>query len=178
MAKITGPNGQVANVDDENRLSTFAITQNDDRHANSEGRYWSVFLTVTPAGINDNFLYLRNDGTKDLSITDIRVSSSVVTQLLYSRVTGTPIGGTGITEIISRKLSNPSIPNATVEQGVDITGLTDAGLLFFEECDIPNRLQHLKTSSSIIIPQGQAVAFKRVAATGLITMVISLSEEE
>lgn len=178
MGQIRGPNGQVADVDDENRLSTFAITQNDDRHANTEGRYWSIFVAVTPTDANDKFFYLRNDGTKELSITDIRVSCSAVSQLLYKRVTGTPVGGTEVTEITSRKLSNPSTPNATVEQGADITGLIDAGVLFFEECDVINRLEHLKTSSSIIIPQGQAVAFERVAATGLVTMVISLSEEE
>lgn len=179
MAKIQGgSNGNVADVDDENRLSTFAVTQNDDRHANTEGRYWSIFVTVTPTDVNDRFFYLRNDGTKELSITDIRASCSAVSQLLYKRVTGAPVGGTAVTEITSRKLGNPTIPNATVEQGVDITGLTDGGVLFFEECDVVNRLEHLKTSSSIIIPQGQAVAFERAAATGLITMVLSLSEQE
>lgn len=178
MARIEGPNGNVAEVDDELRLQVFAVGQHEDRHSNKDGRYWSVFVSVTPTGINDDFFYLKNDGTKNLIITDIRVSSSVATQLLYKRVTGTPVGGTAIVPV-SRLLSNPKAPSATIEQGVDITGLSDLGTpLFFEECDTPNRRENLKTTSAIIIPQGQAVAFERVAATGLITMVVSLSEEE
>jgi hypothetical protein len=176
--QIEGSSGNVAEVDDENRLRIFAIGQNEDRHANEDGRYWSVFVSVTPAGANDKFFYLKNEGTKNLFITDIRVSSSVATQLLYKHVIGTPVGGAAIAPK-SRILGSPKAPDATIEQGADITGLTDQGTpLFFEECDIADRQEHLKTTSGIIIPQGQAVAFERVAATGLITMVISLSEDE
>jgi hypothetical protein len=179
MAKIVGgSNGNVADVDDKNRLSTFSIIQMEDKNANIDGRYWSVFVSVTPAGVNDNFFYLRNDGTKDLSITDIRVSCSAITRLIYKRVIGAPVGGTPITAITNRKLGTPTVPTATIEQGVDITGLTDGGVLFFEECDEVNELQHLKTTSAIVIPQGQAVAFERVAATGAITLIVSLSEAE
>ena len=176
MAKIQGgSNGNVAEVDDENRLQVFSVSQNEDRHANMDGRYWSVFLQVTPTGVNDKFFYLRNDGTKDLAITDVRVSSSVVTRLLYKKVTGVPVGGSD-SQITNRKLGTQTVPDATIQEGVDITGLTDDGVLFFEECDVVNRRQHLKTTSSILIPQGQAVAFERVAGTGLITMIISLAE--
>lgn len=178
MAKIEGPNGKVAEVDEENRLQVFAVGQNEDRHSNEDGRYWSVFVSVTPTGANDNFFYLKNEGTKNLIITDIRVSSSVATQLLYKRVAGTPVGGAAIVPG-SRLLSNPKAPTAIIEQGVNITGLSDLGdPLFFEECDTPNRRENLKTTSAIIIPQGQAIAFERVATTGLITMIVSLSEEE
>jgi hypothetical protein len=178
MAKIVGgSNGNVAEVDDENRLLVFSITQNEDKNANTEGRYWSVFVEVTPAGVNDNFFYLRNDGTNDLNITDIRASCSAVTQLLYKKVTGTPVGGSAA-QVTNRKLGSPSVPNATIEEGVDITGLTDDGIIFFEECDVVNKRQTLRTSSNIIIPQGQAVAFERVGATGAITLIVSLSEAE
>jgi hypothetical protein len=178
MAKIEGPNGKVAEVDDNNRFKTASVARHEDRNANMEGRYWSIFVSLTPTGVNDNFFYLKNDGTTNLKITDIRVSSSVVTQLLYKHVTGTPAGGTAVVPV-SRLLSSPKVPNAVIEQGVNITGLTNQGdPVFFEECDVPNRMEHLQTTSSIIIPQGQAVAFERVAATGLITMVVSLSEEE
>lgn len=178
MAKIEGgSNGNVAEVDDENRLQVFSVSQGEDKHANTEGRYWSVFVSVTPTGANDKFFYLRNDGTTDLNITDIRASCSAVTQLLYKKVTGTPVGGSAA-QVTNRKLGSPSVPNATIQEGADITGLTDDGVLFFEECDAVNKRQTLKTSSNIIIPQGQAVAFERVAATGAITLVVSLSEAE
>jgi hypothetical protein len=179
MARIEGgSNGNVAEVDDEFRLQVFSVTQMADNHANEDGRYWSVFVSITPTGANDNFFYLKNDGTKNLKITDIRASSSVVTRLLYKHVAGTAVGGAAITPV-SRLLGSPKVPGAIIEQGVVITGLTDQGdPVFFEECNVVNELQHLKTTSNIIIPQGQAIAFARVAATGAITMIVSLSEEE
>jgi hypothetical protein len=178
MAKIEGPNGTVTDVDEKNRLSVFSVSRLEDKSANEEGRYWSLFVSVTPTGASDNFFYLRNDGVKNLSITDIRVSCSAITQLLYKHVTGTPVGGAAIVPK-SRILGSPKVPSAIIEQGADITGLTDLGTpLFFEECDIPNRRENMKATSTIIIPQGQAIAFERVAATGAITMIVSLSEEE
>jgi len=177
MTKIVGPNGQVANVDDENRLSTFSITQSEDKHRNIESKFWTLRFTNTPTGAGDNFFYLRNDGTKDIVITDIRISSSVVTQIFYNHVSGTPVGGTTVTPL-NRNLGSSVTPSATIEQGVDITGLTDIGVVFFEECSIVNTLFHLKTTSTIIIPQGQAIAFQRVEATGLIDCVVSVSEAE
>lgn len=177
MAQIKGPDGRVADVDLDNRLTVFAVIQDEDRHANMDGRYWSLFFQVDPTGVNDNFFYFKNTGTKDLLITDVRVSSDAVTQLIYKRVAGTPVGGTPIVPV-NRKLADPSVPAAVFQQGVDITGLTDAGVIFFESCDVINRLQHLKTTSAIIIPQGQAVAFERIEATGSITCVVSVSESE
>lgn len=172
---IKGPDGRAADVDFLNRLLTFAVSQNEDKNANLDGRYWSVYFQVTPAGANDLFFYLKNTGTKDLVITDVRISSSVVTRLFYHRVTGIAAGGAD-SQVTSRKLGDSAAPSATIQHGVDITGLTPAGVLFFEEAD-DTGLKALKTTSSIIIPQGQAVAFERVAATGLITALVSVSEE-
>lgn len=177
MAVIKGPNGEVANVDKENRLSTFSVEQPNINHLNGEGKVWSVYFTVTPTGVNDFFFYLKNDGTKDLFVTDVRVSSTVATQLFYRHVSGTAVGGTAIT-VTSRKLGSSAVPTATIEQGVDITGLTSEGILFFEECSIVDTLFHIDTQSEIIIPQGQAIAFERVEATGLIECMVTLVEAE
>jgi hypothetical protein len=177
MAVIKGPNGQVADVDDQNRLKVFSIAEPQDKDLNTKGRSWTLQFTNTPTGAGDNFFFLRNDSTKDLFVTDIRISSSVVTEILYNHVSGTPVGGTAVTPL-NRNLGNSRTPTATIEQGVDITGLTDIGVIFFEECSIANTLFHLKTTSTIIIPQGQAIAFQRVEATGLIECVVSLAEAE
>lgn len=178
--KITGPNGVVADVDKENRLSVFSITQNEDRHANEEGRSWSVFIQATPTGSNSKFFYLKNNGTKDLIITTTRFSSSVITKLFYKIVTGTVGGGTPVTQITNRNLGETASPNAEIQQGVgaSLTGLTDVGILFFEDCKPADERKTLKPNSSIIIPQGRAIAFERVELTGVITGVISLSEAE
>jgi hypothetical protein len=175
--RIQGPDGQVVDVDVENRLKTFSIAQNEDKHANTEERYWSVFVSITPTGANDKFFYLKNSGTKDLYITDVRISCSAVSQMLYKYVSGTAVGGTEA-QVTSRKLGSPKTPDAAILEGADITGLTDIGVIFHEECHTANKMESLKTTSNIIIPQGQAIAFERVAATGDITCVISVSEQE
>ena len=101
---------------------------------------------------------MKNTGTKDLVITDIRVSSTVATQLLYHRVLGVAVGGSD-SQVTSRKLGDSATPNAIIQQGVDITGLALSGVLFFEEAD-DTGLKALRTTSNIIIPQGQAIAFE------------------
>lgn len=166
-----------AEVDSENRLHVFSVSVPDDRHINEEGGVWSLYFTNTPTGANDYFFYVKNTGTKDLRISDIRISSSVATAVNINVVTGTQAGGTTITPV-NRNLGSSRIPTATIEQGVDITGLTSTGTLFFQECATADTLYHLSTSSNIIIPQGTSLALQRVAATGLITCVVSLIEAE
>ena len=177
MAKIQGgSNGNVAEVDDENRLQVFAVTQNEDKHANVDGRYWSIYITPVVAVGGSNFFYLQNNGTKDLFVTDVRISSSVANQLLYKKVTGVAAAGAAA-PVTNRKLGDPKVPNATILEGAAITGLTDDGVIFFEETDTGSVRKTLKTTSNIIIPQGQAIAFDASAAATL-TGVISLSEAE
>lgn len=175
--QIKGPDGRVADVDLENRLNTFAVSQNEDKHLNIEGRYWSIFFAVTPTAGDDYFFYLKNTGTKDLFLTDIRISSSVVTKIFYDHVTGEASTGTDST-ITNRNLGSPKEPAATIQHSVDFTGLTKLGELSFEECATVDTLCHLRLTGTIIIPQGQAVAFRRVEATGLITCIVSLAESE
>ena len=177
MAVIKGPNGQVAEVDDQNRLLSFTVAQPQDKDLNLKSRVFTARFTNTPTADGDNFFYLKNDGVKDLFVTDIRISSSVVTQILYNHVSGTAVGGTTVTPL-NRNLGSSRTLTATIEQGVDITGLTDIGVIFFEECVVANKLFHLRSSSNIIIPQGQAIAFQRVEATGLIDCVVSMVEAE
>ena len=177
MTRIVGPDGQVADVDTENRLRVFSVMQPQDKHLNIERKVFSIYFTNTPAGANDFFFYLKNNGARDLFITDIRITSSVATQIFYKHVSGTAVGGTAVTPV-NRNIGSSNFPSATIEQGVDITGLVDLGVIFYEECSIANTLFHLRTTSNIIIPQGQAIAFQRVEATGLIDCLVSLVETE
>lgn len=177
--RLEGADGRIADVDKENRLTTAAVSQVEDNHLNTEGKVWSISFAETPADANDYFFYLKNNGTLDLKITDIRISSSVPTTIFYEHVTGTPVFVTGTDPLITnRQLGNAKAPNITAQYDTDITGLTSQGVLFFEECDIADRLEHLKSTSNIIIPQGQAVAFRREAATGILEVLVSLIETE
>lgn len=168
--------GKTATVDIENRLMTFAVSQAEDKHTNIEGYYNSVFFQVTPAGANDHFLYLKNVGVDDMTITDIRISSTVQTSVLLNKVSGDPsyVAGTDA-EITNRNLGSSKIPNVIAKYDADITGLVEGGVLLFQECPTANTLYHFKTTSNIIIPQGQAITLQKVAATGDITCLISLT---
>lgn len=168
--------GKTAIVDDENRLKTFSVTQAEDKHTNIEGHYNSIYFEVTPTGANDKFFYLKNTGVVDLAITDIRISSTVATNVLLDKVTGTPTYVTGTdAQITNRNLGSSQIPDIIAKYDTDITTVTDEGVLLFQECPVADTLYHFRTSSNIIIPQGQAVALQRVAATGTITCLVSLT---
>ena len=177
MAVIKGPNGQVAQVDDENRLQVFSVSEAFDKHRNEEQKAWALYFTNTPTAANDYCFYMKNEGTKNILIQNIRISSTVPTQVFYKHVSGIAVGGTPIAPT-NRNLGSSSAPTAIIEQGVDITGLTDLGVIFFEECAVADTLYNLRTSSNIIIPQGQAIAIQRVEATGLINCVVSIVESE
>jgi hypothetical protein len=175
MGQIVGVNGLVADVSNENRLLVDSVSQPEDKHLNLEGRVFSLYFTVTPTGADDYFFYLKNNGTSLLDITDIRVRSSVATTLYYEHVSGTPTYVTG-TDVAttSRFLGSANLPTMEAKYDTDITGLTSEGVLFFEECAAVDTRYKLSTTSNIVIPQGQAVAFRREAATGEIDCVVSL----
>lgn len=173
--QIQGPNGQVVEVDSESRLKTFAVSVPEDKDINNRGGTFSAFFTVTPVGANDYFLYFKNTGISDLLITDVRVSSTVATRLTYEIVSGTPsyVAETAITPV-NRNLGSSKTITAELNYDTDITGLTSGGTIFFEECAVVGTMYHLRTTSNILIPQGKAIAFKRVAATGAITATVSI----
>ena len=169
--------GKTAIVDDFHRLLVASVTRSEDRQANINGDYYSAFFQVTPAGANDYFFYLRNDGIEDITVTDFRMSATAETRLLIHRVVGTPIfAGSNTTTLTSRNLGSSKTPDVTARDDTDITGLTSEGVILFEDMSSIDTLFDLRLSSTIIIPQGQAVAMQRVGATGLITVDVSVSK--
>lgn len=175
--KITGPNGRVVLVNEENRMLVSAVSVTEDKHLNTEERYWSVYAQETTPGADDYFFYLKNNGLKDLNLTDVRISTSVnLNTMYYERVTGVAVGGTDA-QVTSRKIGSPKQIAGDLLSGANITGLVPAGVLFFQKCDVLSRGYHLRTSSNIIIPQGQAIAFRSsLAAT--IELIASVAEAE
>ena len=165
--------GYTAKVDSENRLRTSSVTESQDYHINSEGKVWSLDVSVTPTGANDYFFYFKNTGTEDVHISAFRVSSTVATEIAVDVVTGTAVGGT--TNVpIARNLGSSKAPTAIIETGVDITGLTKTGRVLFLECAVADTAYTEEIISNLILPQGTAVALKRVAATGLVNATVSL----
>ena len=174
------PNGTYVGVTDENRLKTRAVTELLDTHENHhEGKVWSLpFFDIDPVGANDKFFYITNTGSKDIAISDVRVSCGTTTGRMYiKRVTGTPsfTAGADITPV-TRNLSKSPNLSATVKSDTDTTGLTDDGTIFYLELDTVDKLFHLKTSSLMIIGPGKAIALEWVEATGTVSGIVSVVE--
>lgn len=174
MAVIKSPDGITANVDADNRLTVFADVQSWEEHRNREASAYSSHFSVTPAGANDYFWYFRNDGTADIYIHKIRLASTVATEITIEHVTGTAAFVTGTTPSVTNKnLGNPTQLSLTNTFDTDITGLTSQSIIYFQQCAVADTMYTLVTASNIIVPQGQAIALKRVAATGLIDCQVS-----
>ena len=166
-------------VDSEGRLNVFAATEGEDRHVNqTSGKVWSVPFTLTTTGANAYAAYIKNTGTKNLHVTDVRiVNTGTASAIDIDYVSGTAATTTAITAI-SRNLANPVIPAADMfgaSAGTGITGLTDEGLLF-PKYSKANDEMHLRTTSNIIIPPGQAMAIKVVTSGAILTGSISVAE--
>jgi len=171
--------GKEAMVDDHNRLQVFAITEPEDKYLNEWGNVWSIYFTETPVGAGDYFFYLKNTGSKDLKISDIRIMCASADTFTYEFVSGTPsyTSSTALTPV-ARKLGSSKSPTATINSDTDTTNLTSEGVIFFERCATANTRYKLSTSSNILIPQGHAFAIKAATGTALVTCIISLIEAD
>lgn len=179
MTQIKGADGRTADVDTSNRLKTFSVIQNEDKQINIGGGVFSVEFSVNPVGANDYFFYFKNNGLKDLFLTDIRISSSAPTSVFYEHVTGTPaFVAESPASVTSRKLGGAAELPADAISDANITNLVSQGVLFFQECAVADTMYHIRTTSNIIIPQGQAVSFRREAATGVIQALVSIAVAE
>lgn len=160
-------------VDALGRATVVADSSPTDRRANENNRVWSIYFTVTPSATS-YFFTLINTGEFDLNITDIRIASAAANTFNYRKVTGTPsVAGVVTPEITARNLGSVSQPNATIDVGTAITALTDAGTLFFEKTPTADKREKLTTTSNIIIPQGQRIAFF-AQASNLVECLVSL----
>ena len=173
--RIKGGDGRIADVDEANRLQTYAVTQNLQQTLLFKELLSSVYFAVVPANANDYFFYLKNNGTTHVGINFALFSSSVVTNILFEAVTGTPVYVTGADAAITNLvIGSPKGPDVEAKYDTDITGLTSAGILTLADAPVAEGVYQSQLMGGIVIPQGQAIAIKRVAATGDIKMNLSL----
>ena len=172
-------NGNTASVDSENRLTVASVSQEIDKHSNVLGHYDVIFFVVNPTGANDYGFYLKNNGTEDIAVTDMRIISTVPGLVFLDHVTGTPAySSVTAATVTNRNLGSSSSPTLIANYDVDITGLTKQGELIFQQCAVADTEYESRITSNIIIPQGQAIALRREEATGTLTVLISMSVAE
>jgi hypothetical protein len=157
--------GFQAEVDGEHRLKTFSVTEPEDKHINREGKVWSYLQSTTPTSTNDFIFYFKNSGESDLAITDLRVFVAAATKITIEAVTGTAGGTTSVLAPVARNLGSSQVPDATCLESVDITGITGAGVLYFQQCAVAATQYHLSMSANIIVPQGQAIGIRSSIST-------------
>lgn len=179
MIKDGAGTGRTARVNVENRLDVESTTRNIEQHINEAyQKYFSLpFDAVDPTGADDNFLYLKNTGTKNLHITNFRLRSTVAGVVEVHGVTGTAASGTTLTPV-NRTVGSAESLDAIAEYGADITGLTSSGVLFYMGLDTANKQEHLRSSGHIIIPPGQAIALLWDTSTGILSGTLSAYEDQ
>jgi hypothetical protein len=178
MATIQdGLTGKTARVTDANELMVRGAVETIDFHStNSHQKYWSLpFEDIDPTAADDYFFYLKNTGTTDLSIPDIRISTTVAGAVQVHWVSGTAGGAPTDLTPVNRYLGSPNVPVATIQTDPDITGLTNLGELFRIDLDVTGRLVHLHTTGNIVIPPAQAIALIWDQATGVLSGSVTLN---
>jgi hypothetical protein len=175
--------GYTTAVTSENRVCTDSVVVLQEQHTNNtHAKSFSLpFDAIDPAGADDYFFYIKNTGTKNLHLTDIRLRSTVAGVVEVHGVTGTPTftAGTDVTPV-NRTLGSANTVLGTFKTDTDTTGLTSSGILFYMKVDpaLSGEDTHLKTTSHVIVPPGQSIALLWDTATGVLSGIISIHENQ
>jgi hypothetical protein len=173
--------GRTTKVNEENRLDVESVSRSLDQHINElyQKCFSLPFDAIDPVGADDYFVYMKNTGTKNLHITDLRIRSTVAGTVEIRAVSGTP-SYTADTDITPVNLSIGSSESltGTFKTDTNTTGLTNEGVLFYHRLNTVGQEEHLRTSAHIIIPPGQAVALLWDAATGALSGTVSMYEDQ
>jgi hypothetical protein len=166
----TGSSRQ-ARVNANSQIDTFAVVEAEDKFNSKSGKTWSVTQSTTPVGANDYIFYFKNtSNNQTYVVTDVRATAAAATLLSIDAVEGTPTyaAGADLTPVNRNRGKSETI-TGTIKEDTNTTGLTDLGRLFPVQVEGANQLSHLRTTSNIIIPPGQAIAMESSAATAVVT---------
>ena len=121
--------GTKAGVDLEGRLVTTSIISTSEHHANHCNKNaYNLFISATPTGAGDCFLYLKNTYEIDLVIEGFSIWLAANEYIdFYIDDTGSPVGGI---DIIPINLNSGSANSADgiFQKANDITGLVPGNL--------------------------------------------------
>jgi hypothetical protein len=182
--------GYEAKVDEEGRLGTFSVIEAEDRHINKEnGKVWSADLDgiATNASSKATPLYIawfQNTSGVNYHMTDMRVHLGDNVGLVdIDEVTVGTIGNNTAflpAAVASRNVGTSVSPIGNMDYATSATGLTGLTKVanLFHAGSLDNKTSHLRTTSNIIIPPGQAlaVAVRSLNATIGVTATWSLVE--
>jgi len=155
-------------VDSDFRLWTYSTQVPEDRYLNNNGNVFSLPFSVVPSSGGNYFFYLKNTGVDQLNVTDVRIWSNSASIISMRSVTGTPTFSSASDIVpVNRNLGSPRTITATIKQDTGITNLTNGGEIFPQSCNVPKEMEHLRTTSNIIIPQNSSIAFSIDSASAV-----------
>ena len=177
--------GYIAQVDDEQRLRTFAVTEAEDRHINKEtGKVWSADLDGITANAGVYIAWFQNTSTANYHITDMRAHCLDAASILdLDEVTVGTIGNNTPfipSAITSRKVGASVSPSGNMDYASSATGLTGLTKVsnHFHAGSLDNKSSHLRTTSNIIVPPGGALAVKVITANAINGLKVTWSLAE
>lgn len=167
--------GYKAGVTSENKMDVCAVVSTIDLYCNQkDGVSYSVIVTETPTTSGSCFCYIKNEDTKDLIISSIKVycvSDEVCVVKLCD--SGVPVSGSDCLPI-NRKAGCGNVANVTCKTGSNITGL--AGGKEVEALGIKAGWPSSRYAwhSGLIIPRNHVITLYAETGTALLRATISL----
>lgn len=168
--------GDVARVNEENQLVTRAVTVPYLSHLNQKsGAVWSIPLdAVAPSGATWFMVFFNTSGENIYAVAQMSITTTVGGVFRASRITGTPSGGTAIVAT-SLNLGKTTVPNATIQSGASITGLTEGNLI--APLYLPTGQPGVAAAESrIIIPPGTVGLGLKAPAACIVNGYITICE--
>jgi len=166
-------NGKSVGVTSENRLKTSSVAFTAEHEVNHhDGQAYSVGASLTPTGAGDCFLYVKNTNDIDMVITEFMIysaSDEIITFKLGDA--GTPAGGSDTTAV-NRNAGSGNIADATIQTGVDITGLSGGSGLMSVFHDGGTNSVRYAPASAFILPKNKV--FTGYVTTGGIAILVGM----
>lgn len=164
-------------IDKDNRAHVASVTASEEHHENEDNqKAWTgSFDAIDPTEVDDYFLNMKNTSTAVRAISRIEITSTVAGYLEVQRVTGTSIGGAA-DEVNSWTFGASDPDGFTFETAVDITGLTDAGVVRFRWLQA-NVTEVIEFPQTIRLLQNEQCALLWTPNTGILTGNVDFYEE-
>ncbi|KKM87175.1 hypothetical protein LCGC14_1271630 [marine sediment metagenome] len=159
--------GYKAQVNAENRLVTFAVTETLEHHINSsDGLSFNLLFQQTPTGANDCFLYIKN--TDDMLLTVegiwIRAASNDTIEVKLNDIEGSVVGHSEATPVNLNAGSGKSA-SGTFRTGNDITGLSGGTISERVYVASGNASILISFAQNLVVPKNFIISFYAVTGT-------------
>ncbi len=189
MANIVGINRNVADVSDDARLLTEAVTRSSAEIANLGGRLFVINRTgIAPTGSGAFYFYFRNLETRDVVFTVWQGSSTadLSTRNFMKAVSGTAGFPAGSDAVITSRNLGSSAPLAAEARfdTTGVTGLADLGTVaFHRHVGFPanfdaNPPQTADMTGGVVVPRGKAIAIQRGGGAGDMDLVLVIEVQK